>query len=499
MFDMKNNISSKHTNPTDIVLFLPNMSWFNKRVKYCIPFTAITLTSILIQAELDFHLIDATIGKLSEKECFDKLKKLNPKIVLLSSISTAYYMQTHKAAELVKKANADCITVHGGVYATTMPYGAMEDENTDYIFLGPAEGRLPHMIKLLLSNKHDEVRKLEGIGYRTGDNRPIITGIPNYAKLKQAVDPDYSKVDIKAYLNQKAAYVEHPTNFMEPTAVIQASFGCCYNCVFCATQTLSGRRVAYREIESVLDEIGWFYSEFDIRHFGFIDELLLLNKKRAMALFQGIVDRKYKIKWKLGDGSLWHMSDDILEMMKMSGCVHTGMSCESGCQRVLDEIMNKPLNLEIVPHVVQKCKELGMTCSSNFVIGLPGEKWDEILQTVDFADKLDLDLVIFNIAQPFAGTPLAKICIEQGLISPNFDFRNEKAFANSQGFITTDEFTPPELMAIRSMAWDWINFKSHDKKARAARCLNIPIDKIDEHRRISRRNLGVHAARQEIT
>lgn len=498
-FDFTPNYENSKNRPSDIVLVMPNMNWLNKRVKYCTPFTAITLTAIIRQGGYDFTLIDGTIEKMSEDDYVYELRQLQPKIVLISSISVQYASQIHLASKLAKQEVPSCTTVHGGIYATTYSQGALDDRNTDLIFVGPAENRLPQLLALLLQEKYDEVRRLEGIGYRGITGRKVITNHPGFGKMKKAVEPDYSKVDMKRYLFQKAAMVEHAANFREPTAVIQTSFGCVYNCTFCGTKTISGRRVVYRDIETVLDEIGWYIDEYGIGHFGIIDEMLLLNKKRAMRLFQGIIDRKYDIVWKLNDASVWHLHEDVLELMKMSGCVRTGISAESGSQRVLDEVMNKPLKLDLVPSVIRKCKDLCIDIVSNFVIGMPGETWDEILATVDFANRMDFDLVVFNIAQPFPGTAMSKTCLEKGYLPRDFDFRDEKQFGNSTGFIETNEFKPNDLMNIRTYAWDFINFKSHEKKVRAARCLNIPLSEIDEHRRKNRMKLGVHAAKQKFS
>jgi|ETNmetMinimDraft_11_1059920.scaffolds.fasta_scaffold05724_2 radical SAM superfamily enzyme YgiQ (UPF0313 family) len=486
----------------DIVLALPNMNWFGKRVKFCTPFTVIALTTIMKEAGYDFTFIDGTIEDISEEDFEKRLKTLQPKIVLISSISTQYASQTHLATKLAKKAVPNCITVHGGIYATTYPEGAIKDLNTDYIFTGPAENRLPQVIEFLLKGKHDDlIDAVDGIGYRDKTGKKIITSHPGFGKINKhaGTEPDYSKVNIKKYLFQEAQIVEFQVNFIEPTAVMQTSIGCVHDCTFCATSTITGRKIMNRNIETVLDEMGWYIKEFGIKHFGFIDELMLVNKKRCFQLFQGIIDRKYDIKWKLNDASVWHMHEDVLELMKKSGCTKIGMSAESGSQRVLREIMNKPVKLEVIEGVVKKCKQLKMDITSNFIIGMPDETWDEILQTIDFAEKMDFDLVTFNIAQPFAGTAMIKTCIEKGYLPKDFDCTDKRQYGNSTGFITTPEFTPTDLLHLRTYAWDYINFKTYDKKVRSARCLNVPLDKIDEHRLENIKKLGIHTVKQNFS
>ena len=490
------------TKKSDILLAMPNMNWFDKRVKFMTPFTIIALTTIMKNAGYDFEFIDGTVEDISPEEFEKRIKKINPKIFLVSSISTQYAAQTHLALKLAKKAAPNCITVHGGIYATTYTEGAIRNLDTDFVFTGPAENRLPQVLEFLLAGKYEDlISKVDGIGFRDKKGKQVITSHPSFGKINkhQGTEPDYSKVDMKKYIFQEAQVVEHQSNFLEPTMVIQTSLGCVHQCTFCAVQTITGRKMMFRSVENVLDEIGWFMKEYGINHFGIIDELLLVNKKRCMSLFQGIIDRKYDIKWKLNDASVWHMHEDLLELMKKSGCTKIGMSAESGNQRVLDEVMKKPVKLDVIKNVVKKCKELGMDITSNFIIGMPDETWEEILETIDFAERMDFDLVTFNVAQPFAGTPMAQTCKDKGYIPQDFDWTDEKQYGNSTGFISTPEFTPEDLMNLRTYAWDYINFKNKDKTIRAARCLNVPLNEIDEHRHQNRDRKGVHTVKQKFS
>lgn len=40
-----------------------------------------------------------------------------------------------------------------------------------------------------------------------------------------------------------------------------------------------------------------------------------------------------------------------------------------------------------------------------FIIGLPGETEETILQTISFAKRLPLDIALFHVAAPYPGTP----------------------------------------------------------------------------------------------
>ena len=438
--------------------------------------------------------LDANAANLSEEECLARLRSMKPKIFLVSGVSVEYFEQYHKSFELAKTMNRDCITVFGGIYPTVMGEEALEDLNIDYIFVGHAECRAPEFFRLLLGDEHERARRLAGIGFRDEAAgsviNPVSSFLPDLKDTMAAVKPDYSLLDIKTYSQQQTR--DYNFNFDSPTGILLTSYGCNYNCVFCATRTIRGKGVVFRPAADVLEEIDWLMREHGIRHLSFLDECFFADRKRAETIMNAFIDRKYNLTWKMPNVSAWHLDDELLVLMKRSGCKMITVSVESGSQRVLKEIIHKPLKLDIFPRIISMCREIGMDIAANFVIGLPGETWDEIRQTFRLAEELDFDLSAFHIATPYPKTDLYKIATEQQLLPKDFDFRNAKYFGTSYGFITTSEFTPFELMVLRSFEWDRINFATPEKVAKTARLMNMTVEELNEHRKQTRIKCGVY-------
>jgi anaerobic magnesium-protoporphyrin IX monomethyl ester cyclase len=484
----KNNTLS----PVKIVFLIPNFCWFGRRPWDVIPVTIAVLTRLCREENIAIQVVDANIARMTEESCVQTLEKLHPDIVLVSSLSIEYSQPCDRALELAKKACPDCTTVLGGIYPTVMPEEALENNACDFIFVGPAEGRIGTFLRLLITKDFEEIQKLSGVGYKKHDGKPEINTIDHsqYRDIKP-VDPDYSLIDVSEYLHAP----KHPhylyTLFKEPTAMLNTSFGCIYNCIFCATRTIRGKNAFYRTADGVLNEIDWFYRIHHVRHFSIADDLFLANKKRAVTILQTIIDRGYNITLKI-TLSVWHLDDELLELMKKAGCVLILLFVESGSKRVLKEIIRKPLDLEIMPAIAHKCKELDFLTSANYVIGFPGETWDEIRQTFRVAEELDFDYNTFCIATPFPKTDLYELCKKEQLLPADFNFRSPQMMGLGQGFITTDEFTPQELMIVRAYEWDRINFKTSEKKARVARILDLTLEELEDHRKETRRKFGLH-------
>lgn len=474
----------------EIVLIIPNTRWFGKRPWLSMPYAPLILTAIL-KDKYDLTILDANGQDLDDKTIITKLQELSPDLIMVTGASFEYHLQIHHAFALARQAMPSSVNILGGVYATTLPEEAVKDSNIDWVFKYHAEERINTFLELILAGRTIEARKFPGIVYMDTDGQVIETPIDRHiGQISKMVRPDYSLVDLTPYISQLTKVYQ--VNSDKPTAFIITSYGCPHNCVFCASRTISGRNTVFRPVRDVIDEIEYLITNYDVKNLIFVDDALLTNKKRAVRLFTDIIERDYRLSWKVASVAAWDINDELLELMAKSGCVQITISVESGSQRVLKEVIRKPLKLGIIPDIIQKCRNFGIFIGANFVIGLPGETWDEIRRSCRFAEECDFDVVHFHIATPLPHTDLYNICKENNYLSKDFNFLSPDFFGFGKGFITTEEFTPLELEVLRSFEWDRINFSSPSKIDRIAKVYNLSVGELNEHRRQTRRKLGLH-------
>ncbi len=485
-----NTQASRNGGKQKLTLIIPNTRWFGKKPWISIPYSALILTSLL-KDEFEFSIVDANGEDLSEDQLKAHLADSNSSVIMVTGTSVEYHSQVHRTFALAKAACPGCTTILGGVYATTLPEEAIKDRNIDWLFMYHAEDRINEFLNLLLSGNASQAKCYPGIAYR-GTSNELIANPPSHyiGDLLEMTRPDYSLVDLNLYLKQNT--LDYQFNSDKPSAFIISSYGCPNNCVFCASRTISGRKVAFRPIEHVLDEIEFLMGRHNVGNLVFLDDALLVNRKRAVTMLNSFLERKYNLSWKAAAVAAWHLDEGLLELMKASGCTQITISVESGSQRVLRDVMHKPLNLVTIPGLIRKCHELGIVVGANFVIGVPGETWDEIRQTFRFADQNDFDVSHFKIATPLPRTDLYRIASEKGYLSKGFSFLSPDFFGFGAGFITTEEFTPFELTVLRAFEWDRINFGSPEKLQRVAKLYDMSEDDLNEHRRQTRRKLGIH-------
>lgn len=472
-----------------ILLLVPNYSWFGKRKWNTLPFAIPILASIL--KDYNLEIIDANINNYSEKELADILENKKSDIVLISVISYDYSVIYHKMAEIVKKVRPSCTLVMGGVYVTTCIEHVMEDQNIDIGMIGHAEERLCPLIDAIIRNDINTIESMEGIAFRNAKEVIINPLSANVADVKKMVKPDYSLTAIKQYVNQENALA---TNFVNESkkhfANILTSYGCPYNCLFCASRSISGRKVVVRPAEDVLEELDYLVNECNIELLNIMDDNILFNKERAKYIFSEIIRRKYDIEIRIDNLAIWHLDAEILQLLKDAGCTRMGVSIESGCERVLHKIIRKPLKLEIVKPIRELCRETGILMQANFIIGFPGETWEEIRESLRFAEECDFDLISIHLATPMPKTDLYDYAIETGTLDPNFSFYDDTHLGATVGYISTDEFTSKELEILRAFEWDRINFSTPEKRKRAGQILEMNEEELKEYRKQTRINIG---------
>ncbi len=473
-----------------VVLIYPNTRWFGKRAWMAVPYAVLIITALL-KEWYDFHVIDANGKDLTEDDLHARLCELRPGVIMVSGGSVEYHRQAHLALSVARRACPAAITILGGVYATTLPEEAVKDDNLDWLFMHHAEERLTAFLPLVLSGKTEEARAFPGIAYRDAKGTLVENSVDSYiGSVKRMARPDYSLIDMRPYLKNTYQGLRYTSDV--PTAFIISSYGCPHNCFFCASRTVSGRGTAFRPVADVVDEIDYLVVEQGVGHLIFMDDAFLGNQKRIRDILNTIVERRYALTWMPAGVAAWHISDDFLSLMKKSGCTHITISVESGSPRVLRDIIRKPLDLKVIPRVVRKCRDLDIHVAGNFIIGVPGETWDEILQTLRFAELCDFDMTTFTIATPLPRTDLYKVCREGKYLPDDFSFLHGRFFNFSEGFITTDEFTPQELSYIRTFEWDRINSGTPEKVERVARMYHMSVAALNEYRKTNRRKGGKH-------
>lgn len=472
-----------------MVLTQPNYAWFGKRPWKMPPYTLAVLNACL-KKEYDVQLFDPTYNNMTEEEVFNFFQEAQPEIVGVSSISTEYIKASKLMNAIIKKALPNSIVIEGGIIPTVILETAMRDPNVDYWIIGEGEFRLPRLLDELRKPQPD-LSSIDGLAYWKDSVARINPSNGFIEDLDSVPFPDYGNLSLLDYGNRVLKYAPQVLPRKFPHAVTITSRGCPYHCIFCAASTVTGRKIRFRSANNVLNEIDMLY-QVGSQEIIFLDDHFLGNRNRAVEIMQGLIERKYDLTWKCANLAIFLLDREILELMKDSGCYQMTLSIESGNQYVLDKIIKKPVKLTKVPEILDIAKSLGFETIANFVIGFPGETWEQIRETFRFAESISVDLVNFHIATPLPKTELMEIYLRDGYLPKDFDIEESSTSGYAKGLISTTEFTPSELEILRAFEWDRINFSTAERRETVARIEGISIQEMEQWRINTRRRCGVN-------
>ena len=361
------------------------------------------------------------------------LQDYKPDLVGVSCLFSNKAWDAHNVCRLVKEYNKDVITVMGGAHPTALPEETLADTNVDYVIGGEGEYAFSRFVKQ--DTWWSKVIHL--LPERDLDSLPM---------------PARHLLPMDKYLSGEST---HSGVKRTPVASMNTSRGCPGRCNFCAIRTLWGDAFRMRSPENVLAEIEHLINVYHVKEIHFEDDCITANKKRAMAIFQGIIDRKYDLTLNSPSGlAVFAMDEELIDKMKEAGYYSLSLAIESGNTEVL-KLMNKKVDLEKAKRLVKYARSVGLKTKAFFILGYPGETKETMKQTVDYAHNLMADWSLFFPATTLPGTNMDKLVREKGwLKDPNQDYRYYFHKTNIQ----TPEFDPEFVDNLVDDANKQVNF-----------------------------------------
>ena len=242
-----------------------------------------------------------------------------------------------------------------------------------------------------------------------------------------------------------------------------------------------------KPLERVLAEIEQALAD-GIEEIHFFDDLFCQNERQVLEVTDALRRRNLKFHWFVAQGQpLWPLTRDALQAMAETGLYRIICPLESGSTRVLREVVGKVHStVEHHHNVITWAHELGLEIIGMFVVGMPGEKRHEILETVRFAeDHPEIDYTVFSIATPMVGTRLMRQVTREGWLG-DADKIN-RVIKRTVALYETDQFSAYEMGVIRAFDWDRINFPTLERKLKYARMVGITLEQLDIVREYSKK------------
>ena len=369
------------------------------------------------------------------------VRKFDPGFVGIYSTTFGWRKAKKTAADLRNILGKGTVICAGGPYPIAVQEVCLEDagDYIDAIVTGEGEFTVIEMLERIGAGK-----SLEGVlGVAFRKDGMIVKNPPR----PLIADLDSLPFPARELLGDANLYIPPPATYRrKPVAVLMTSRGCNRRCIYCFQidkERKSGIR--YRGVESVLEEIEHCLSQ-GYREIKFIDDTLAADYDRAMQIAGEIKARRLDFTW-FASACVNQVDKPLLRAFKEAGCWAVLFGAESGVQKNLNTI-RKGTTPEQIRRAVKAAQEVGLRVSTPFMFGIPGETFEEGLQTIDFAVDLNPDIANFHAITPFPGTYLYDNLEKFGSVSEELsDFTYQGA-----AFIPYT-MTREEILKLRQIAF----------------------------------------------
>lgn len=267
----------------------------------------------------------------------------------------------------------------------------------DFLVVGEGEASMLELTEYILDGK-SEPAAIAGIIYK--DAQGTIIKNPEREKLKdldQLPDPNRKKVNLQLYFD--AWKNKHGSS----AASVSTMRGCPYTCKWCsrAVYGLSYRR---RSPAHVADELARIQQNYTVDQFWFVDDVFTISHKWLAEFNEVLREKKLSIRYECITRAD-RMNEEVIQLLKSSGCFRVWIGAESGSQKVID-LMDRRVDVEQVRNMIKMTRQYGLEAGTFIMVGYPGETKEDIYETARHLKIADPDHFTITVAYPIKGTGL---------------------------------------------------------------------------------------------
>jgi anaerobic magnesium-protoporphyrin IX monomethyl ester cyclase len=367
----------------------------------------------------DVHVVDGALDDLSVEETVTRALACDPEFVGLGCTTPLYHMGV-KIIDQIKRVSPATTVIFGGPHVSALPAATLRTSRADFVAIGEGEESLVAIMDAVSNSKDPSA--IPSIAFRSGgdskvtDEYRLRLSQPTVNTVKAI---DLNRIPVPArHLFEYTRYLDCARDVHEPQTNTMFSRGCPGKCSFCgAADTL----VRFRDLTNVLDELELVQS-MGIRNVFVMDDTYTSQKQRILKLSRQIVDRGIDLNISV-QLRLDQIDREICDAMCASGVRYVGPGIESGNEEIIKQIGKGPR--ESKHHMREKMKllqEYGWRVRCSYVMGMPGETEEQIMETIQFAKELGADENAFSIVVPYPDSPLWHVAEKAGKVHEAMDF-----------------------------------------------------------------------------
>ena len=413
------------------------------------PLNLISIGSVLEAEGYQVKIVNCGLEK-NFKETI--AKELDGVLFAGVSLLTSEVPNAYEILKYLRK-NTKAPIIVGGPHCTLFPEQMADCQYVDYVVVGEGEKHILEIARIIKSGEKykDKIFKKEILDIEKST-------LPDYS-----IDSNIERF-IGSYLTDKLSqFVKQPMRWLP----YESSRGCPSLCTFCVNVVTGNTRYRKKSADKVLNEIGSITKKYRISHLKIIDDNFFVDIERVRAICEGMIARNLSITWDAECRCDYFnnkiINDKTLKLLKAAGLVQLTLGIESGSQHSLD-LMKKGITPKQAEFSVKKCNEYGIVARSSFIMEVPGDKLDDIKQTIKLINRLrkyPFFTCGANTFRPYPKCELTQQLIEDGLLAEPQDFESWIDKDIIESYSSAEYIMPWQANGVYSESAAWyINMES---------------------------------------
>lgn len=358
----------------------------------------------------DVHLLDLMGSGDNSELIRNAIQQSGPHLIGISvrNVDNQHMAETRFLLEPVRDIIAQCralsnaLIVVGGAGFSIFPYAVLRYLKADMGIRGEGEVAFTSLLETV--ERGGDAADITGLCLPDGTERHEAAVRKNLDTLPLP-DPLLWSVSSEARSEIWVPY--------------QTRRGCPMKCAYCSTPALEGTIIRKHPIDHVVRGIARHVAAGFTR-FYFVDNTFNFPPDYAKKLCKSLVSEQMGIQWRciLYPG---FVDEEMVHLMAKAGCVEASLGFESGSPEILKNL-NKKYTVEQVLAASDLLKKHGIRRMGFLLLGGPGETKETVLESLAFADSLQLDMLKLSAGiRIYPGTALEEIAQKEGIIAEGDD------------------------------------------------------------------------------
>jgi anaerobic magnesium-protoporphyrin IX monomethyl ester cyclase len=367
-----------------------------------------------IDTEHDVYLIDLIRKRRRiRKYLTRKLVRIQPDLVGVSAM-TWQFETCCKIIRCIKQILPHVKIVIGGYHATLMGEEiavSKEAQWIDFMVRGEGEEACRRLVNALAG--HDRIEDIPSLSYKGEDGW-----------IHNPWQGPLDLTTLKLPVRDKRRLTWGYHILYHRIELIETSRGCTRGCNYCSMRHMYGRTFRTYPIERVLADLDDIYYKRHTRWAFIIDDNMVLNPKRVIALCDAIIAQKYPNLNLVVQADCISMStnEDMVKKMAQAGFRSVFLGIENVSKKNL-ETAHKGDIVTASQKAVEMCHKYGIMVIGGLIFGFPDDTEADIINNYKFLKQINADASYCQMLTPYPKTGMREELIAQGLVTHPMDYK----------------------------------------------------------------------------